>query len=36
VLHCAHSNDPGVPTVSSIEMWDAKTLRHTGSHSFGT
>lgn len=35
VLHCAHSNDPGVPTVSSIEMWDTQTLRHAGSHSFG-
>lgn len=35
VLYCAHSNFPGVPMVSSIETWDAKTLRHTGSHSFG-
>jgi hypothetical protein len=35
VLYCAHSNYPGVPMVSSIETWDAKTLQHTGSHSFG-
>lgn len=35
VLYCAHSNYPGVPMVSSLEMWDTKTLRHTGSHSFG-
>ncbi|MEO8598080.1 MAG: hypothetical protein ABI759_32470 [Candidatus Solibacter sp.] len=34
-LYCAHSNYPGLPMVSSIEMWDAATLRHTGSHSFG-
>jgi hypothetical protein len=35
VLWCAHSNYPGVPMTSSIETWDAATLRHTGSHSFG-
>jgi hypothetical protein len=35
ILYCAHSNYPGVPMVSSIEMWDAETLRHTASHSFG-
>ncbi len=34
-IYCAHSNYPGVPMVSSIEMWDAATLRHSGSHSFG-
>jgi len=34
-LYCAHSNYPGLPMVSSIEMWDAATLRHAGSHSFG-
>jgi hypothetical protein len=34
-LYCAHSNYPGVPMVSSVETWDAATLRHTGSHSFG-
>ncbi len=35
VLWCAHSNYPGVPMTSSIEAWDAATLRHTASHSFG-
>jgi hypothetical protein len=35
VLYCAHSNFPGLPMVSSIEMWDTATMRHTGSHSFG-
>lgn len=35
VLYCAHSNYPGVPMVSSIETWEASTLRHIGSHSFG-
>jgi hypothetical protein len=35
VLYCAHSNYPKVPVVSSIEMWETKTLRHTGAHSFG-
>lgn len=34
-LYCAHSNYPGVPHVSSIEIWDAVTLEHVGSHSFG-
>ena len=35
VLYAAHSNYPGVPMVSSIETWDAATLRHSGSYSFG-
>jgi len=35
VLYCAHSNYPGVPMVSSIEMWDAKTLQHSATFSFG-
>lgn len=34
-LYCAHSNYPGVPNLSSVEIWDARTLRHVGSHSFG-
>ncbi|MES1262509.1 MAG: hypothetical protein ABUS49_12310, partial [Acidobacteriota bacterium] len=34
-LYCAHSNYPGVPMISSIETWDTKTLRHSGSFSFG-
>ena len=35
VLYCAHSNYPNVPMISSIEMFDTKTMRHTGTHSFG-
>jgi len=34
-LYCAHSNYPGVPMTSSIEIWEAATLEHTGSYSFG-
>lgn len=34
-LYCAHSNYPGVPMFSSVEIWDTKDLRHVGSHSFG-
>jgi hypothetical protein len=34
-LVCAHSNFPGVPMLSSIETWNAATLRHTASRSFG-
>ncbi len=34
-LYGAHSNYPGVPHVSSVEMWDPATLRHLGSVSFG-
>jgi hypothetical protein len=34
-LVCAHSNYPGVPMVSSIEVWDPDTLTHRASHSFG-
>jgi len=34
-LYCAHSNYPGVPMTSSVEIWDAATLRHIGNHSFG-
>jgi hypothetical protein len=35
VLYCAHSNYPAVPMTSSIEMWNTRTLRPSGSHSFG-
>jgi hypothetical protein len=35
VLYCAHSNYPDTPMVSSIEMWNANTLQHSGSYSFG-
>jgi hypothetical protein len=34
-LHVAHSNYPGVPMVSSIEIFDVETMRHVDSHSFG-
>ncbi len=34
-LYCAHSNYPGVPMVSSVEIWDPRTMKHVGSHSFG-
>ncbi len=34
-LYCAHSNYPGVPMFSSVEIWDTKDMKHTGSHSFG-
>lgn len=34
-LYCAHSNYPGIPMTSSIEIWDAETLEHIESHSFG-
>lgn len=34
-LYGAHSNYPGVPHVSSVEMWDPGTLKHLGSVSFG-
>jgi hypothetical protein len=34
-LYCAHSNYPQTPMVSSIEIFDATTLAHVGSHSFG-
>jgi hypothetical protein len=34
-LVCAHSNYPGVPMLSSIEVWDPVTLHHSASRSFG-
>ena len=34
-LYCSHSNYPGVPNLSSVEIFDAETLTHVGSHSFG-
>jgi hypothetical protein len=34
-LYAAHSNYPAWPMTSSIEIWDARTLEHIGSHSFG-
>ncbi len=35
LLYCAHSNFPELPMASSIEVWDAATMRHHSSHSFG-
>lgn len=34
-LYAAHSNYPHWPMTSSIEVWDAETLEHVTSHSFG-
>lgn len=34
-LYCAHSNFPGVPMTSSIEIFDPATMRHVGTHSLG-
>ena len=34
-LCCAHSNYSDVPMTSSIEIWDAETLEHIDSFSFG-
>ena len=34
-LVCAHSNYPGVPMFSSVEIWDTKTMQHIDSYSFG-
>jgi hypothetical protein len=34
-LYAAHSNYPGWPMTSSVEIFDANTLEHMGSHSFG-
>jgi hypothetical protein len=34
-LYAAHSNYPAWPMVSSIEVWDAASLKHIESHSLG-
>ena len=34
-LYAAHSNYPQWPMTSSLEVFDAKTLKHLASHSFG-
>jgi len=34
-LYCAHSNYPGIPMTSSVEIWDAESLQHINTHSFG-
>lgn len=34
-LYSAHSNYPGWPMMSSVEVWDVATMGHIESHSFG-
>ncbi len=34
-IYAAHSNYPQWPMTSSVEIWDAGTLEHVGTHSFG-
>ncbi|GAB4454254.1 MAG: hypothetical protein OHK0029_08700 [Armatimonadaceae bacterium] len=34
-LYCSHSNFPETPMLSSVEIFDTKTLNHIESHSFG-
>ncbi len=34
-LYAAHSNYPEIPMTSSVEIWDAETMNHIDSHSFG-
>ena len=34
-LYAAHSNYPEWPMTSSLEIWDADTMEHIGTHSFG-
>ena len=34
-LYAAHSNYPGWPMTSSVEIFDADTLEHVGTHNFG-
>jgi hypothetical protein len=34
-LYCAHANWHDWPMVSSVEIWDPKTMGHIGTHSFG-
>ena len=34
-IYCAHSNYPEWPMTSSLEIFDAATLEHVGTHSFG-
>lgn len=35
ILYAPHSNYPQSPITSSVEMWNATTLEHIGSHAFG-
>lgn len=34
-LYAAHSNYPSIPMTSSVEIWNSRTMKHIGSHSFG-
>lgn len=34
-LYCANSNFPDTPMMSSIEIYDTRTMQHIGNHSFG-
>lgn len=34
-LYAAHSNYPGYPMTSSVEVWDVENLQHLESHHFG-
>lgn len=34
-LYAAHSNYAEWPMTSSVEVWDVRTLKHVGTHSFG-
>ncbi len=34
-LYVSHSNYPGIPMTSSLELFDLETLEHIGTHSFG-
>ena len=34
-IYAAHSNYRFFPMTSSIEVWDARTMKHIGSHSLG-
>jgi hypothetical protein len=34
-LYCSHSNYPGVPMQSSVEIWDTATLKHVESRPLG-
>lgn len=35
LIYAAHSNYPIWPMTSSVEIWDAETMEHVGTHSFG-
>lgn len=34
-LYAAHSNYPNIPMTSSVEIWNAETMEHIDTHSFG-